>query len=170
MSEKPRVRVARDAEGERASFDDIEPGQDLGSLEWEVTPEMIEKQCAIDDDHDALYDSGGPFGGPVAPPQIQYRPPRWLLSRRFNIRGLFYRWEFENLHPIRPGTTITIRGQVRGKWIKKDREFVEFEFTGTDSEGVPLFVTRRVHVLDVAGRRAPKEGVGVDSGKKAEEI
>ncbi len=170
MNTKPQSRVARDEHGARTTFEDIEIGQDLGVLEWEVTPEMIEKQCAIDEDYDEIYMLDSVFGGPVAPPQIQYRPPRWLLSRNFNIRGLFYRWEFENINPIRPNEPITLRGKVSNKWIAKGREFVEFEFTAEDAKGDTLFITRRVHVLDVAGQSAPREGAGIDSGVKKERI
>jgi hypothetical protein len=159
-------RVARDERGERTAFDDIVIGQDLGTLEWEVTPDAVDKQCDMDADHDPLFEGSDA----VAPPQITYRPPRWLFSRMFNVRGVFYRWEMENIAPIRPNTKITVSGKIIGKWIKADREFVEFEAIGTNEEGKLVFRTRRVHVLDVLKRTTPREGVGVDSGKKPERI
>ncbi len=170
MSEETPVRMERDALGVRTRFEDIDVGFDLGSLEWTVGAEDIDKQCAIDEDYDPFYMVDSPWDGPVAPPQIQYRPPRWLLSRTFNIRGVFYRWEFENRKPIKPGITITVSGTVDAKWVKNEREFVAFAFTGTDPDGEVLFVTRRVHVLDVVERTAPRAGVGVDSGHKNEKI
>ncbi len=170
MSQDAPVRMERDAQGERALFEDIEVGFDLGSLEWTVEPEDIDKQCAVDEDYDPFYMVDSPWGGPVAPPQIQYRPPRWLLTRSFNVHGVFYRWEFENRKPIKPGVPITVSGTVADKWVKNEREFVAFEFTGTDPDGDVLFVTRRVHVLDVIERSAPRAGVGVDSGFKPEKI
>lgn len=170
MSQDAPVRMERDAQGERALFEDIEVGLDLGSLEWTVNAEDIDKQCAVDEDYDPFFMVDSPWGGPVAPPQIQYRPPRWLLTRTFNIRGVFYRWEFENRKPIKPDVPITVSGTVAEKWVKNEREFVAFEFTGTDPDGEILFVTRRVHVLDVIERSAPRAGVGVDSGFKPEKI
>lgn len=165
------ARVARDERGERTAYESIEIGQDLGSLEWVVTPELVDKQCAMDGDYDPFYAlETEPFGGPVAPPQISYRPPRWLFSRMFNVRGVFYRWDMENIAPIRLGTTVTVQAKITNKWIKGEREFVEFEATGSDPEGKLLFRTRRVHVLDVLKRTAPRGGIGLDSGKKAERI
>lgn len=165
------TRVARDELGERTSFDDIEVGKDLGTLEWDVTPDLIDKQCEIDGDFDPLFQQdGGSYHARVAPPQITYRPPRWLFSRMFNVRGVFYRWEMENIAPIHANTKVAISGKISAKWIKAEREFVEFEATGTDSEGRLLFRTRRVHVLDVIKRTIPRDGVGVDSGKKPERI
>ena len=61
----------------------------------------IEKQCVIDEDFHPWFALESPWDGRIAPPQLQYRPPRWLLSRTYNIRGVFYKWEFENLKPIR---------------------------------------------------------------------
>lgn len=169
--ESGAVRIARDEGGERAAFEDIVVGQDLGSLEWEVTPELVAKQCAMDGDFDPLFEMGGDaFGGVVAPPQLSYRPPRWLFSRCFNVRGVFYRWEMENLAPLRPGTVVTVSGRITDKWIKGDREFVEFEALGRDAAGTLVFRTRRVHALDVIKRTAPRSGVGLESGKKPERI
>jgi hypothetical protein len=171
INDQAPTRVARDDRGERTSFEEIEIGQGLGVLEWEVTPELIDKQCAMDDDYDPLFSlDNGPFGSRVAPPQISYRPPRWLFSRNFNVRGVFYRWEMENINPIRPNTKIIVSGKITDKWIKDNREYVEFESVGVDEKGLLLFKTRRVHVLDVIKRTAPRSGVGMDSGRKPERI
>lgn len=163
------TRVARDDRGERTRYEDIAVGQDLGTLEWEVSADLIAKQCDIDNDHDARF-SPSVVGEQIAPPQISYRPPRWLFSRAFNVRGVFYRWEMENLAPIRANAVITVSGKVTNKWIKGDREFVEFEATGVDERQVVVFRTKRVHVLDVITRDAPRAGLGLDSGKKPEKI
>lgn len=164
------TRVARDELGERTSYEDIVVGQDLGTLEWTVTSDAIAKQCSMDGDEDAMFGPAASASGQIAPPQISYRPPRWLFSRTFNIRGVFYRWEMENTAPIRAGATITVGGRISKKWIKGEREFVEFEATGTDQSGQIVFRTRRVHVLDMVKRTAPRSGVGMDSGKKPEKI
>ena len=123
----------------------------------------------MDGEEDAMFDSAA-GSNQIAPPQISYRPPRWLFSRNFNVRGVFYRWEMENVAPIRAGMTIMISGKITDKWIKGDREFVEFEAIGRDATGEVVFRTRRVHVLDVIKRTTPRCGVGLDSGKKPEKI
>ena len=170
MSVDRKTRVALDKRGKRANFDEIEVGKDLGSLEWEVSEEMIDKQCIMDNDFHEWYSIDSPFGGRIAPPQIQYRPPRWLLSRNYNVRGVFYRWEFENISPIKHSRKMKISGKITDKWIKGDREFVEFEAVGEDQDGNILFRTKRVHALDVIKRTVPRKGAGVDSGIKEERI
>ena len=170
MSEEARTRVEFDEHGRRTTYDEIEVGKDLGSLEWVVGENDIEKQCAIDEDFHPWFALDSEWNGVIAPPQIQYRPPRWLLSRTYNIRGVFYRWDFENLKPIRPGEKITVTGRILDKWIDRDREFMSYEAEGRDAGGELVFRTTRVHALDVVKRTAPRKGVGQDSGIKQEKI
>jgi acyl dehydratase len=164
------TRIAEDDHGPRALFEDIEEGKDLGVIEWTITEADVEKQCAIDHDYHPWYFRDSPFGGRIAPPQIQYRPPRWLLSRNYNVRGVFYKWEFENTGPLVVGATVHVSGRISKKWIERDREYVSFESTGTDSKGAVVFRTTRTHVLDMVKRTAPRAGRGVDSGIKKEKI
>jgi len=168
--ENQKTRVAADSHGARAQFDDIEVGRSLGEMEWVVTEEMIDRQCAIDSDYDVWYSLDSPWGGRIAPPQISYRPPRWLLSRTYNIRGLFVRWEMDNVRPIKPGVTLRVAARISDKYVKNEREFVVYEAEATDPEGSVVFRTRRTHVLDFIERSAQREGEGIDSGIKAERI
>tara|TARA_A100001037_G_scaffold304765_1_gene342655 strand:+ start:1142 stop:1681 length:540 start_codon:yes stop_codon:yes gene_type:complete len=179
MTEGTQSRVEFDEHGKRTTYDEIEVGRDLGSLEWVITEEDIEKQCSIDEDFHPWFSFDleeqegtevGPWDGVIAPPQIQYRPPRWLLSRTYNIRGVFYKWDYENLKPIRPGETITVTGRILDKWIDREREFMSYEAEGRDEEGDIVFRTTRVHALDVLKRDTPRAGAGEDSGFKQEKI
>jgi hypothetical protein len=164
------ARIAEDEHGPRATFEDIEIGKDFGTIEWRISAEDIEKQCLMDHDYHPWYFLGAPDGKRIAPPQIQYRPPRWLLSRNYNVRGLFYKWEFENTGPLRVDETITVSGRILDKWVERDREYVKFEAVGTDPAGQVVFRTVRTHVLDALKRTAPRHGKGLDSGIKNERI
>jgi len=165
-----RSRVEVDEHGKRATFEDIEVGRSLGELEWTVTGEMIDAQCEMDGDFHPWFFLDSPWGGRVAPPQLSYRPPRWLLSRTYNVRGLFVGWGMENLKPIRPGVTLLLRGSIVDKYVKNEREFVVYQAEAVDPQGEVVFRTRRTHVLDVVERTAPRSGKGVDSGIKSERI
>ena len=164
------TRIAEDEHGKRTTFDEIEVDKDLGAIEWRIGPEDVDKQCRIDNDYHPWYFLGGPDGRRVAPPQIQYRPPRWLISRTYNVRGLFYKWEFENMAPLPVDAAITVSGRIVRKWVEREREYVTFEAVGRDATGVVLFTTLRTHVLDVLKRTTPREGRGLDSGIKSEKI
>jgi hypothetical protein len=165
----PKTRVLEDSQGRRAAFEDIEIGHSLGEMEWHITDELIDLQCQLDQDFDPLFFPQGDASR-VAPPQITYRPPRWLFSRAYNVRGLFVRWESESFRAIEPNTTIKVTGSIVDKFVKKDREFVVYQAEGRDSEGNLIFRTRRTHVLDFVERSAPRAGSGIDSGIKPERI
>ena len=169
MTTQP-ARIAEDENGPRTTYDEIEIGKKLGEMDWLVTEEMIDTQCQIDQDFDPWYSLSSPWGGRIAPPQISYRPPRWLLSRTYNIRGLFCGWEMENLAPVKPGVTLHVTATVVDKYIRNNREFVTYQSEAVGPDGAPVFRTRRTHVLDVVERDAPRAGKGVDSGIKAEKI
>ncbi len=165
-----RARVAEDGNGPRTRFEDIEVGTVLGEMDWVVTEDMIDRQCDMDADYAIWYRLSSPWGGRIAPPQISYRPPRWLLSRTYNIRGLFTKWRMENLRPIRPNVQMHIVARVIDKYVRKEREFVVYEAEARDPDDQVVFRTQRTHVLDVLDRTAGREGKGVDSGVKAERI
>jgi len=165
-----RARVAEDEHGPRTEYDQIEVGKVLGEMEWVVTGDMIDKQCEMDADYHVWYRLQSPWGERIAPPQISYRPPRWLLSRTYNIRGLFYKWEMENVRPVKPDVPMHIVAKIVEKYVRKEREFVVYEAEAKDPEGNVVFRTRRTHVLDMLDRNAGREGKGVDSGIKAEKI
>ncbi|MCC7484754.1 MAG: hypothetical protein IT529_07155 [Burkholderiales bacterium] len=166
----PKTRVLEDARGRRAAFEDIEVGHSLGEMEWRITDDLVDLQCQLDQDFDPMYFPQGADAPRVAPPQITYRPPRWLFSRAFNVRGLFVRWESESFRAIEPGMTLRVTGSVVGKYVRKEREFVVYQAQGRDASGNLVFRTRRTHVLDFVERSAPREGAGIDSGIKPEKI
>jgi hypothetical protein len=159
-----KVRVARDERGERTNFEEIEVGEDLGFLEWTVTEEMIDRQCEIDEDYHEWYSVDSPFGGCIAPPLISYPPPRFLFAKHYNVRGLLTDYECEHINPIKPNKKMIVSGKITDKFIKRDREYFVVEATCVDEDGLEIFRTKRVHLLDVAPRTAPRTGVGLDSG------
>lgn len=165
-----RARIAEDEKGKRATYDEVEVGQTLGSMEWAVTQDMIDQQCEMDMDYHFWFSVDSPWGGRIAPPQISYRPPRWLFSRAYNVRGLFYKWEMENVRPIKAGVTLRVTGAITDKYVKNDREFVVYQAEAVDPDGKVVFRTRRTHVLDFVERTAPRAGKGIDSGIKPEKI
>lgn len=170
MAKPSTVRMVEDATGKRATYEEIEVGKDLGSFEWVVTQEDIDRQCALDEHWHEWFVAGSPWGGPIAPPQIQSRPPRWLLGRTYNVRGVSYKHDFEYLKPIRPGAKLIISGRITDKYIKRNREFVRWDTSAHDEDGELVFTASRVQCMDVVERDAPREGVGIDGGPKPEKI
>ena len=168
MVQPSRVRMAEDATGRRTHFEEIEVGKDLGKFDWLVTQADVERQCSLDNHWHEWFVSDSPWGGPIAPPQIQSRPPRWLLGRTYNIRGVSYKLDFEYLKPIMLGQKLTISGHISDKYIKRNREFVRWDTSAHDEYGELVFTASRVQCMDVIERDTPREGVGIDGGPKPE--
>ena len=65
--------------------------------------------------------------------------------------------------PIVYQTSNNSRSRSR-KWVKNNREFVEYEAVCHDPDGNKIFVTRRSHALDFLTIDVPKAATGIDSG------
>lgn len=158
-------RVEWDANGARRTpYEEIEVGADLGTMTWMVQPDNIAGLLANDQDYHEWYVESSPFGEPVVSPMATYPPVRILFTKKYNVRGVFFRYESEFHAPIHFGQKVFIGGRVSGKWIKREREYVCYEAEGRAEDGTVLFSTRRTHALDYIPRTAPREGKGLDSG------
>ena len=154
------VRILRDAAGIRTTYEELEIGKDLGSAEFLVTQGQIDQTCDRLEDHHPYYEVGSPFGSTVAPVWMTYLIPRMLFSQTYSVRGLFYKWGFELLGPVRQGVRHTVSATLTEKWIRNDREFVAYEAVCKDESGLTVYRSRRAHVLDFIKRTAPKVGEG----------
>jgi acyl dehydratase len=158
------VRIRKDVRGQRSDYDEFEVGKDLGSAPFRVTQQQIDQSCERNEFHHPFYEVASPLGGTVAPVGMTYGTTRMLFSQNYSVRGLFYKWAFEFLAPIKPETDYVVSARLADKWIKNDREFVAYESVCKDAQGNVIFTTRRAHTLDYIKRTAPKVGEGgIDS-------
>jgi hypothetical protein len=164
MTNTTPIRVEFDDRGPRTTYDEITVGEPLGELEWIVTRENVDGLIVNDQDFQECYEQPGLFDEAVVPPMATYPPVRMLFTRRFNVRGVFYRFESEFIRPIRYGERIRITGTISGKYIRRNREYVTYEASGVDEDGNVVFRTSRTHALDYITRDRPRSGKGVDSG------
>lgn len=153
-------RVQRDERGERARYEDIEVGRKLAPHEWIVTAENIDKCCLAFGEYHEWYSVDSPFGGRIAPISISYWPARQLFTKDYYVRGLFVGWSTETYDVIRPNRKMLLQGQVVDKYVKRDREWVWYEFVCRDAETErEIFRTKRGHILDYITMGTPKEAV-----------
>lgn len=152
MSETSGTRLSIDGCGKRTEYDEFQIGAEFEPHEWLLTTEQIDLFCEGNQDYHEWYAVDSPFGGRVCPPLMNYLPIRNMFSSRYNVRGLLYEYEAENINPIKPGKKMRATGKISKKWIKNDKEFVEYRVTCVDEDGVEIFRTRRVHVLDARPR------------------
>ena len=119
---------------------EINVGMDLGSHEYEITPELVAAYAAGLDDQHGWYTGASPFGGPVAPALILhsevYRFGRWYLP---NVWGnLHARQEWELFAPIMAGERVTTRSMIVDRYVKRQRDYVvnEVQVFGSASGGL----------------------------------
>ena len=154
-------RVAADERGPRPTLDDIEIGKTFGPVEWSVAERDIDGCCMAQDDYHEWYSIDSPFGGRVAPPTITYIVPRETFKKVYRVRGLFVGWTSEQLDVIRPNVTYTWTGKISDKYVRRNREWVWYDFTLCDPQGKEIIRTKRGHVLDFLTIDAPKTVVSV---------
>jgi hypothetical protein len=155
-----QVRVLHDIRGRRTTFEELEIGKDLGSAEFLLTQQHLDQECEKFRFHHPYYEVDSPFGGTVSPISLTYLLPRNLFSRAYSVRGLFYKWTFEALEPVKPDVKYVVSATLADKWIRNDREFVAYTAECRDPAGILIYTTRRAHVMDFIKRTAPKIGEG----------
>ncbi len=124
----------------QARFEDIHVGKAFVPETVALTRETIEHYKSVVGDQSTLYDTGSPFGYPVAPPTFG----AIYLFRSFHSTfppppgRLHASLEFEFFSPWREGAVITIRGHVVDKYIKRGKKYALFELTFTDEQGTDI--------------------------------
>lgn len=156
MSETNKARVLFDATAKRTEYDEIEIGAEFEPQDRVLTLQHIDLFCQGNHDYHEWYSVDSPFGGRICPPLINYRAPRDMFAAKYNVRGVLYEYETENINPIKPNKKLHFTGRITNKWIKNEKEFVEYQVNCVDEDGLELFRTRRVHCLDVIPRTAPR--------------
>ena len=116
---------------------DIHVGLDLGTHEYEITPELVQDYSDGVDDHHEWYSGDSPFGGAAAPALILhsevYRFGGWYLSNIFG--NLHARQEWEFFAPIMVGDRVTTRCTIIDRYIKRARDYVVNEVQLFDAKG-----------------------------------
>jgi 3-hydroxybutyryl-CoA dehydratase len=119
------------------TYDTLEPGQGLGTLVHEITPELVADYCHGTGDTHAWHGEGAPpFGTPIAPSSIV----TIFSVLAFGIPGthrpsgdLHAREDYEFIAPIHVGDTITTIGVLIEKYMRKGRKWVVFDTHSTNA-------------------------------------
>jgi len=132
------------------TYDDVEVGQELPPMTYELTPERVhwyleeaEETNPIYSDPELARCSG--LGGPVAPPMIAciYAPPPEMLAalgRQFPAHTIHASSEYTFVRPARPGDVITSKARIRDKYLKKGRKYVVMEINSFNQNSELILV------------------------------
>jgi acyl dehydratase len=138
----------------RAYFDDFEPGQLWGTAVWQASPEICRAWRDATGDNDDIYDDteaarNSAYGGPIVPPGLAFI---YLsdciqdLLRNKPPGGVHAKQQLSFLEPIRPGDVLTTSLRVKGKYVKRERKYVEFETETVNQHGQMVLTGKRISI------------------------
>ncbi len=143
----------------------VQVGHDLGSMKYEITPQLIGDYSESVDDRHEWYSGPSPFGGPAAPALLLhsagYGFGGWYLSPVYG--NLHARQEWELFAPIMVGDTVTARSTIVDRFLKRNRDYVvnETQVFGADGR---LISRSRIHQSFVL--EETKEELAVDKSRE----
>ena len=119
-------------------------GEEFGTVEYVVTPEMVERFEKGVDNPAVWLDPPSNRGARLNPTvcdrdgsrvyQTKYVPPLGILHAK---------QEYEYLNPPRVGKKVRVKGKVVDRYVKKEREYTVVESVSVDEDGVEIIRGRQ---------------------------
>ena len=135
--------------GDHVCFEALEEGLDLGSLEYVLDEERVQRYLAATGaDHPRYSPEAGDRR--IAPPAILASDVLKVTGNRYRIPGGIHvgqRLELSN--PPTIGKRIVVRGRLAEKFRHKGRPFLALESTSEDEDGRLLLRSRAVILLSL---------------------
>lgn len=128
-------------------WESIPVGDDLGSLDYVMTAEMIADYRRVVDNPLAAY------------PTIAARHPARLFYRKYKevMRVPNSGHDLEYFNPPIAGKRITISGRVVDKYIRREKPYLIIEATAIDEDGRLIEVSRLVGLARQVGQAAHQD-------------
>lgn len=139
--------------GRSAYFADLAPGQDWGVHHWTLTADFARGWREITGDDFPIYHDGpqarAAYGAPIAPPSIAFIFLTEAIQALMPNRapgGVHARQTLRFLAPIHVGDTLGTRLTVTGKYLKRERKYVEMETVTHNQHGEKVLEAFRVTI------------------------
>ena len=118
-------------------WDDIEVGEEVGPLEYEISEELIDKFAKAIDDYDDWYMKDSPFGGRIAHPTFSATDyvDLMFLKRTPIMSWVHAKQSIELINPAKLGSKVTVTGKIVDKYIKRGRRYIELVYVAIDQDG-----------------------------------
>jgi acyl dehydratase len=116
-------------------------GDILGSLEFVITEDMVERNAWANDDYNPWYMEDSPFGGRMASPVYLASFDAQLFYGYYAYPtggSLFAKQEFEYFGPIRIGERYTISASLAEIYQRKGRTFYKTTESVRDANGTEV--------------------------------
>ncbi len=137
-----------ESEGSKA-WQAIPLGDDLGSLDYVLTAQMIADYRRVVDNPDAAY------------PTVAARHPANLFYRKYaavmRVPNMGHDSEYHN--PPVADKRITISGRIADKYIRRGNAYIVVEATAVDEDGRLIEKSRLVGLAREVGKEAAHENI-----------
>lgn len=113
----------------------------LGSIEVYLTPDMVCKWVESMGDDNPWHAQDSPFGGPIIPAAllfglaIKLRYNAGILSWPEGDDAVQIQYDMETYRPIRVGERLRVTGRLVDSYVKRKREYFEWDIRFTDESG-----------------------------------
>jgi acyl dehydratase len=127
-------------------------GDDLGSLQFTITAELVERTAWANDDYNPWYMQGSPFGGRIASPAAALAFDGTLFYDYYKYPeggSLFAKQEFEFIQPLLIGHTYTMSGKLIEIYKRKGRTFYRVELSIRDATGMEVMKMFKINATPV---------------------
>ncbi|MFC1861820.1 MaoC family dehydratase [Chloroflexota bacterium] len=123
---------------------EMEPGEEFETIEYVVTPEMVNYFLIGINDRHPWYVEDSPFGGTVTPPimikmasirlNVKHLWGDFIGARFTKPAGLNTVSDLEYFAPVKVGEKVTVKGKCVDNYMKRGRRYVsdECEIYGED--------------------------------------
>jgi acyl dehydratase len=118
-----------------------EIGDVIGSIEFVVTEDLVNRITWALDDYNPWYLEDSPFGERIAPPTapLQFDGTIFYDFYAYPSGGsLFAKQEFEFIRPVVIGKTYRLTGTLIDMYKRKGRNFFKMGVSITDPDGVEV--------------------------------
>lgn len=138
-----------DNESEFKVWESIPVGDDLGTLDYVLTEQMVSDYRRVVDNPHAAY------------PTVAARHPANLFYRKYAsvMRVPNMGHDSEYFNPPVAGKRITITGRVADKYIRRGHAYLIVEATAVDEDGRLIERSRLVGLAREVGKQAAHENI-----------
>ena len=106
-------------------YDKLEIGEELGTYEYVLTPEMLDNFRTAVNDPDASFPTLA----------VKHDATAFAMVYEDNTGGVNAGNEVEFFNPPIPGKTIRVTGRVADKYLRRDKPYMVIEATAVDEDG-----------------------------------
>lgn len=122
---------------EPISYEAIKIGEELDPIEYHIDTQTVQQYCSDWDDPNPMYLTGTSERGPIMPLAymaglacFRLLSNRWSMSSTANVGT-----EHQNFRPINVGDTMTVKGRVIEKFVRRGLENIIVQSEAYDSQG-----------------------------------